>query len=472
MDRLSRATLPRAQARLPRFDPATVGTGIVHLGLGAFMRAHVTAFNDDAMETSGDLSWGIAGVSLRSTDPTTRLTPQDALFTAVERGADTRARILGSLTAAIHAPSEHARLMGLLTAPETRIVSLTITEKGYCHDPATGHLRPDHPDVVADLASDTPRTAPGLIVAALAARRAAGVAPFTVLCCDNLPQNGRVTRQVVTGFAALLDRALAAWIMDNVAFPSTMVDRIVPAVTEDVLTDTAALIGLRDEACVLHEPFGQWVIEDTFPQGRPDWHLAGAQMTDNVEPWELMKLRMLNGTHSAMAWLGTLAGVQTVGEAIADPDIGPFIDALWEEIIPTVHGTDLHAYAADLRARYANPGMRHLTAQIASDGSQKLPQRILGPLRDRMAAGQDWTRLALVVAAFLRHAQGVADDGTALHISDPLAPLLGGTAREMMALPQIFGPLGQNPAFVAAIEDQHHKLARDGVRATLRALAG
>ncbi|MBS7541782.1 mannitol dehydrogenase family protein [Ancylobacter oerskovii] len=486
-ERLDRRSLPRVRARLPGFDPARVGTGIVHIGLGAFVRAHVAAFNDEAMEASGDLSWGLTGVSLRSPDQKARLEPQDGLYTAVERGpGGSHARIIGSLTAAIHAPSEGERLAALLADPATRIVSLTITEKGYCHDPATGHLRADHPEIRADLAAGSrPATAPGLIVAALAARRAAGLAPFTVLCCDNLPGNGHVTRRVVTEYAALKGEALAVWIEREVAFPSTMVDRIVPAVTPEGIAATAELIGLRDEAPVLHEPFRQWVIEDNFPSGRPRWDLAGAQMTTDVEPFELMKLRMLNGTHSAMAYLGTLAGVETVSAAIADPDIGAFVEALWrEEIIPTVPpppGADLAAYAAQLRARYENPGVRHLTAQIAMDGSQKLPQRILAPIRDRMAAGQGIERLALVVAAFLRHARGTSDAGAPLRVSDPLAPLLASAAapatdaagyvRRAVAIEPIFGTLGANPTFTAAVTDAYVRLSTHGTRATLRGLA-
>jgi len=484
--RLCRRSLSHARVRLPRFDPAEVAAGIVHIGLGAFVRAHVAAFNDEAMEATGDLSWGIAGVSLRSAEQKNRLVPQDCLYTAVERGPDgARARILGSLTAALHAPGDGEALAAALAAPATRIVSLTITEKGYCHDPASGRLRPDHPDIRADLErGGTPATAPGLIVEALAARRSAGVAPFTVLCCDNLPSNGRVTRQVVSDYAALKDDALAAWIEAEVAFPSTMVDRIVPAVTDEVVAEASELVGLRDAAPVLHEPFRQWVIEDRFSAGRPRWDLAGAQMVSDVEPFELMKLRMLNGTHSAMAYLGTLAGVETVSAAITDPDIGPFVDALWrEEIIPTVPpppGTDLPAYARQLRQRYENPGVRHLTAQIAMDGSQKLPQRILAPVRDRLVAGKDFARLALIVAAFLRHAQGTADDGRPLKISDPFAPLLQAAAgravdgpdyvRQATAIGPIFGDLGTADAFVAAVTAAYLDMSTAGTGATLRRL--
>ena len=277
--------------------------------------------------------------------------------------------------------------------PEIRIVALTVTEKGYCHDPATGRLNMSHPDIQSDLANiDTPVSAPGFLVAGLRARRAADVAPFTVLSCDNLPSNGPLVRGMVLDFARALDPDLAAWTDENVAFPATMVDRITPATTAEDLDRYAEKLGYRDEALVVHEAFSQWVIEDRFPLGRPDWVAAGAQMVTSVEAHETMKLRMLNGTHSTLAYLGYLAGHETISEAVNDPPFAALCEKLWRnEIIPTVpqpEGEDLHSYAAALLERYRNPAIRHRTWQIAMDGSQKLPQRLLGTMSDACEAGR------------------------------------------------------------------------------------
>ena len=311
--------------------------------------------------------------------------------------------------------------------PACRIVSLTVTEKGYCHHPATGRLDAAHPDIIHDLANPAaPRSAVGLIVAALARRRAAGSAPFTVLCCDNLPHNGRLLAGLVADFAALRDDALAGWIAANVAFPSTMVDRIVPAATEADIADAAEAIGLFDAAPVSHEPFRQWVIEDRFVDGaRPAWERAGAQMVADVAPYEHMKLRLLNGAHSALAYLGYLAGHETIPDTVADPVFARYVDRLWaEEIIPVVPpppGVDLADYAAQLHARFANAAIRHRTWQIAMDGSQKLPQRLLSTIRERLARGLPIPLLALAVAAWVRYVGGIDEAGREIDVRDPLA---------------------------------------------------
>ena len=314
--------------------------------------------------------------------------------------------------------------------PKIRIVSLTVTEKGYCHDPATGRLNRAHPDIVHDLAHpDAPRSAPGFLVRALARRRAAGVAPFTVLCCDNLPDNGAMVRGVVLELAGLVDPALADWIAEEGAFPSTMVDRIVPATKPEDIKHVAELTGSLDLSPVLHEPFRQWVVEDRFVgDARPDLGVVGVQLVQEVRPFELMKLRMLNGTHSSLAYLGYLAGHETIAETIADPVFADLCRHLWRaEIIPTLappEGEDLDRYAAALLERYANPAIRHRTWQIAMDGSQKLPQRILGTLADNRAAGRPSPGLTLAVAAWMRYVGGIDERGQPIDVRDPLAARL------------------------------------------------
>jgi fructuronate reductase len=425
--RLSNTTLGQLapSVRRPAYDRAALEPGIVHLGLGAFARGHLAEYTEDALERRFG-AWGLVGASLQRPDQRDRLKPQDGLYTLQKLApAGPELRVIGAVLDVLVAPESPAGLMARLAAPETRIVSLTVTEKGYCHDPATGKLKADHPDIVHDLANpQAPRSAVGLLVAGLRARRDAGLGPFTVLCCDNLPSNGQVLRGLVRDFAALQDDTLASWIEANGAFPATMVDRIVPATTEADIAEVARLTGLEDAAPVIGEPFRQWAIEDVFAVGRPDWDQVGAQMVTAVAPFEFMKLRMLNGAHSSLAYLGYLAGHETVAEASGDPVFARFLQGLWSEIIPTVpapQGVALEDYAKALLARFQNPAIRHRTWQIAMDGSQKLPQRLLGTIRERLKAGAPIDHLALGVAAWMRYVSGTDEKGGAIDVRDPLA---------------------------------------------------
>lgn len=328
--------------RLKRTSPPPA-PGILHLGPGAFFRAFVAPYTDEAMSADG-CDWGIIGVSLKSPTARDALAPQGCLYTTVERGpmGDVRRRI-GAITEALVAPEDPGAVLDAMARPETRIVTLTVTEKGYCQNPRDGSLQAAHPDIAHDTKTmDRPRSAIGFLVLALARRRNADIPPFTVLCCDNLPSNGSVLRKLVIALArrreaAGKDQGLADWIAAHVAFPSTMVDRITPATTQADIDALAQATGLRDHALVVHEPFRQWVIEDHFPLGRPDWETAGAQMVHDVERHELMKLRCLNGTHSVLAYLGYLAGHETVADAVADPPFARLCEKLWhDEILPTV----------------------------------------------------------------------------------------------------------------------------------------
>ncbi len=463
--------------RLSRSDAAPE-IGIVHFGPGAFFRAFNAAYTHDAMAAAGG-DWGIAAVSLKSATARDQLQPQGCVYTSVERGATgEERRVITSIADVRVAPEDPAEIVELLSRPSVRIVSLTITEKGYGYDTVSGGLDPDHPDIAADLNDPgTPRSAVAFIVAGLKARRAAGVPAFVVLSCDNLPSNGHVARAVVLDFARRVSPGLADWIETDVAFPSTMVDRITPATTPDDIAQLADRAGYRDEAMVVHEPFRQWVIEDRFPNGRPAWERAGAQFVQSVDAHETMKLRCLNGTHSTLAYLGYLAGHETIAETVAAPGFAAFCQHLWsEEILPTVpppEGEDLKVYTRALMTRYRNPNIRHRTWQIAMDGSQKLPQRILGTVRDRLAAGVVPSGLCLVVAAWMRYVGGIDEAGRPIDVRDPMADRLraasdgasdgAGKVAALLAIEDVFGAdLPRSTAFREAVTEAYGSLTAKG----------
>jgi fructuronate reductase len=479
--------LPADPPLLRRPDGPRPGIGIVHLGLGAFFRAHGALYVAEAMRASGG-DWGILGVSLQRPDQRDALAPQGFAYTALELGPDgERPQVVDVVQGVLVAREDPAAVLAAMTDPAVRIVTLTVTEKGYCHEPSTGRLDPAHPDIAHDLAHpEAPRSAPGFLVAALARRRAAGRAPFTVLTCDNLPENGRVARGVVLDLARRTDPALADWIGAEGRFPCTMVDRIVPATRPEDIGRLAALTGRLDRSPVLHEPFRQWVVEDDFVEGRrPDLAAAGAQMVADVTPFELMKLRMLNGTHSSLAYLGYLAGHEAIADTVADPPFAAFARRLWTaEIVPSLTppaGTDLAAYADALLERYRNPAIRHRTWQIAMDGSQKLPQRILGTLADNRAAGRPSPGLTLAVAAWMRYVGGTDERGQPIDVRDPLAARLralsdaapGADAKvaALLAVSEIFPPaLAGDPAFRDDLAAAYRTLAASGARAAVAGL--
>ena len=424
-----------AQARLrdlsptvaqPGYDRGGLQTGIVHLGIGAFHRAHQAAYTDQVL-SMGDRRWGICGASLRNVETRDALAPQDGLYTLWVRDAGDDVRVIGSVGRILVAPEDPAALLDVLCQPSVKIVSLTVTEKGYCHHPASGALDEEHPDIRHDLANPhLPRSVPGFIVSAAARRRAAELPPFSLLSCDNLPANGETLRRIVTRFAALRDPALGHYVSDAIRFPSTMVDRIVPATTDADRDAIARRLGLLDAWPVVTESFSQWVIEDDFgSEGRPDWDTAGTTFTKDVAPFELAKLRLLNGAHSTLAYLGCLADHATVADAMAAPGFAKLLrDMMDQEVtpeLPPIPGFDLTAYKSSLFARFRNPALNHRTAQIAMDGSQKLPQRLLNPIRDRLRRGAPFQRLALGVAAWMRYALGWDEQGRSITVIDPLA---------------------------------------------------
>ena len=466
--------------RLQRQErPAT--PGILHLGPGAFFRAFVGPYTDEAMAAAGG-DWGLIAVSLQSASAHDQLAPQTCLYSTLERGpnGDT-VQLVKAISDVLVAPRDPAAIVTIMADPAIRIVSLTVTEKGYCRDPQTGELLRGHPDIRHDLANlDRPRSAIGFIVAGLKARYDRGLPAFTVLTCDNLPSNGAMVQKVVTAFARDIDPALADWIDGHATFPSTMVDRITPATTPQDIETLAQSEGYLDHAAVVHEPFRQWVIEDRFAAGRPDWDAAGAQFVNNVEAHELMKLRCLNGTHSALAYLGYLAGHETISDAVADRPFAELCETLWrDDILPTLRtpqGEDLPAYCRSLMTRYRNPAIRHRTWQIAMDGSQKLPQRILGTIKDRLAQGAVPLGLCLVVAAWMRYVGGWDETGAPIDVKDPLAESLAAATRTddpvgaLLAMNSVFEPdLAAQPDFNAAVRAAYQRLCQDGSRASVAA---
>ena len=478
MTRLTAATL---SAPLP-YDRAAVTPGIVHLGIGAFHRAHMAVYVDNLLPR--DPRWGIIGASLRRPDTRDALAPQDFLYTVAIRDASgTANRVIGSILDILDANTQRDELIAMLADPRIRIVSLTVTEKGYCHDPATGRLDPNHPDIVHDLANPhAPISAPGLIVRAIELRRDAGIAPFTVMSCDNLPANGKTTQRIITGFAELLSPGLADYIGKHIAFPSTMVDRIVPATTDADRETVRAATGRDDAWPIMTEPFTQWVIEDHFASGRPAFELAGAQLVEDVEPFELMKLRMLNGSHSTTAYLGYLSGYQYVSEAVADPAIRTLIHGLMtEEAMPTLpmDQTELGRYRDQLLARFANPALKHRTWQIAMDGSQKLPQRLLGTITALISDGKPCSRLTLGVAAWMRYVTGIDEQGNPIEVKDPLAARLRSIADAagrdattladgLLAVSEIFGSqVPTLPGFRDQVTSHLASLFDKGAKATV-----
>jgi len=432
-----------------------------------------------------DPTWGIIGGSLRTPNTRDALAPQDFLYTLLVRSeAGTSTRIIGSILKVLDAASQRQELIASMIDPRVRIVSLTVTEKGYCHDPATGEIDPCHPEILHDLAApEEPVSAPGLIVRALELRRAAGIAPFTVLCCDNLPQNGRTVSRIVVGLATMRDKALADHIASAVSFPSTMVDRIVPATSEEDRTLIRDLQGVEDAWPVVTEPFTQWVIEDRFPTGRPPLEMVGAEFVSDVRPFELMKLRMLNGSHSTIAYLGYLGGYAYVNQAIEDPALFKLVYSLMtDEVMSTLRQDicDLGAYRDALLERFRNPALRHRTWQIAMDGSQKLPQRLLGTIRDRLAENLPISLTALGVAAWMRYVTGRDEQGSEIDVKDPLAPRLrqiseaakGSPAKLVdgfLGVSEVFGEdLPRNEAFRVAIVNHLTSLFHRGALATAR----
>lgn len=487
MNRLNKNLLSQLpeDVALPEYNRDQLVSGIVHLGIGAFHRAHQAFYTEAVLNQFGG-DWGIIGSSLRSAGVRDQLVPQDCLYTLVERSGDgEKLQIIGAVTDTLVGPENPAALVSIIAQPNIKIVSLTVTEKGYCHDPATGNLNEAHPDITHDLQNpDKPVSAIGFIVAALQQRYEKKQKAFTVLSCDNLPNNGEVLEKVVLQFAQKISPALAAWIKTHATFPSTMIDRIVPATTDDDRRDIEARLGVRDEGMVVCEPFSQWVVEDKFADGRPEWEKVGVLLVKDVRVFEKIKLRLLNGAHSTMAYTGYLSGFQYISEVMEQPAFVNLIKTYMAreagETIIAPAGFDIEAYKQQLRDRFSNKALKHRTWQIAMDGSQKLPQRLLETLREQLAGNGNVDILCLGVAAWIRYVSGVDEKGQAIEVSDPLAPELraacdanqgnpAGMVKAIVSIQKVFGAdLINEPRFIQTTTQWLEHFYNKGVLASIQ----
>ena len=471
---------------LPAYDRSRLTPGIVHIGLGNFHRAHMAVYLDDLFARGLGHDWAIIGAGVREGDARMRdaLKAQDCLSTVIELDpAGRSARHIGSMIDFVPVDPDNAALIAAMTRPEIRIVSLTVTEGGYFIDPATGRFDPRAPEIAHDGANPaTPGTAFGAIVAALRARKSAGIPPFTVMSCDNLPGNGHVTQAAVIGTARLSDPALADWIDAHVAFPNGMVDRITPATgpRERALAES---FGLADPVPVTCEPFRQWVVEDTFPTGRPPLEAVGVTFSDHVHAYEMMKIRILNGGHAIIAYPGGLMDIELVHEAMANPLILGLLDKVEREevipCVPPVPNTEIPAYYDLIRARFSNPEVADTERRLCLDGSNRQPKFIIPSVRDRRAAGQSARGLALVSAMWCRYCAGVSDSGAVIEPNDPnwdvLQPLaLAAKEDPAVWLGQrtIYGDLAEDAAFAADFAQWLNSLWRKGTAATLQDYLG
>ncbi|MEP2653220.1 MAG: mannitol dehydrogenase family protein [Paraglaciecola sp.] len=399
---------------------------IVHLGIGAFHRAHQAVYTQQANEMCDD-NWQVIGVSLRSVSVQEQLRPQNGLYSVCQTDVSGNSNsVMSVVKDVLVLPNEPIKVLTALAQAHTHIVSLTVTEKGYCHDPASGNLDLENTQIRHDLDNlSTPTTAIGLLVCSLKDRYEQGFAPYTVLCCDNLSNNGQTLKQIVIQFAEQLDKELALWIAENVPFPNTMVDRIVPATTKNDISELTRELDYQDLAMVKTERFSQWVIEDTFASDRPKWEKVGVSLVKDVEPFENAKLRLLNGAHSSLAYLGFLMGYDYVHQVMENKDLAAFLNHIMQtEIIPTIEppqGINLIEYSLDLLQRFSNPALNHRTYQIAMDGSQKVPQRLLHTIEDKLEQNTPFDGLCFAVAGWLRYSMGFDLKGDPIEVQDPLA---------------------------------------------------
>ena len=469
---------------LPAYALSDTRQGIAHIGVGGFHRAHQAYYTDALMNTGVDLDWAICGIGLRSEDRRARddLREQDYLFTLFELGDsdDTQVRVIGAIRDMLLAEDDAQALIDKLASPEIRIVSLTITEGGYCIDDSNGEFMAHLPQVQHDLAHpNAPTTVFGFLCAALDKRRAAGTPAFTLMSCDNLPHNGAVTRKALLAFAALRDCDLRDWIEGHVSFPNAMVDRITPMTSTQHRLQLADQHGVDDAWPVVCEPFVQWVLEDKFVNGRPAWEKVGVQFTDDVTPYEEMKIKLLNGSHLALTYLGFLKGYRFVHETMNDPLFVRYMRAYMDlDVTPQlspVPGIDLTEYKNTLVARFSNQAIADQLERVCSDGSSKFAKFTVPTINRLLADGRDTRRAALVVAAWALYLKGVDENGDTYAIADPRAAFCQALVvddvlitQRLLAVEEIFGKaIPRSPEFVAAFEWCCNSLREVGVTRTL-----
>ncbi len=485
--KLSEASLSKLRPELqkPGYPRGELKQHTVHLGVGSFHRAHQALYLDDLLGIPEMERWGECGIGLLKSDDRMRdaLTSQDCLYTLVERSAEGQsARVIGSLVDYLYAPEDREAAIEKMAAADTRIVSLTITEGGYFIDDATREFLPDHTEIRHDLQHpEQPSTSVGLIAEALQRRRHRGLAPFTVMSCDNLQGNGHVIKKVLLGFAGLRNQALAHWIESNVTFPSSMVDRITPATTPADVAFVAESFGIEDAWPVVCEPFRQWVVEDMFCNGRPAWQEVGVEFTSNVAPYEVMKMRLLNGSHLAMAYLGALRGYDYVHQILQDGLFRSFITNFMEEvtpIVPIIPGTSITNYKRTLLERFSNPTINDQVTRICSEGSAKIPKWLLPSIVELGRQGKSIHTLSLVVASWILYlAKGHDERGKTLQIiearSSELVPLAKRSIldpRPLLNERSLFSEeILLQADFIAGVEKALQRLRQDGVSSTVRA---
>jgi mannitol 2-dehydrogenase len=470
----------------PTYDRTRVRAGIVHIGVGGFHRAHQAAYLDQLMTQGKALDWGIAGVGLLTQDRRMHevMTAQDCLYTLVVKHPDgsLHPRVVGSIIQYLFAPDDPEAVLELMADPGTRIVSLTITEGGYLVHPVTGEFDADEASIQEDLrAGSTPSTAFGFITEALSRRRERGVPPFTVMSCDNIPGNGEVAHKMISAFARMKDPELAVWMESEVSFPNSMVDRITPVTTEADKALLTERFGVEDAWPVVCEPFMQWALEDSFSAGRPPFEDVGVQMVKDVEPYELMKLRLLNASHQALCYLGYLAGYRYAHEVCQDPVFITFLLGYMDHeatpTLPPVPGVDLELYKHQLIERFANPEVRDTLARLCAESSDRIPKWLLPVIREQLASGGEIARSALVVAAWARYAEGQDEQGQPIEVVDRLRDQLIARARAQREEPLIFisdrdlfGDLIDNERFVLAYRTALESLHSRGALATISAM--
>jgi mannitol 2-dehydrogenase len=474
------------QVEGPSYDRALVTPGVVHIGVGGFHRAHQAMYLDRLMNKGQALDWGICGVGVMPADRKMQeaLDAQDGLYTLVLKHSDGtyEPRVIGSIVEYLFAPDDPEAVIEKMAAPSTRIVSLTVTEGGYNISDITGEFNAANPDVVADLEPGAvPRTTFGLITEALRRRRERGVVPFTVMSCDNLQGNGRLARRAFAAFARLRDAELGDWVEREVQFPNCMVDRITPVTTDADRAEVTERFGIEDRWPVVCEPFTQWVLEDAFTDGRPPYQEAGVQIVDHVEPYELMKLRLLNVCHQGLAYFGYLCGYRLAHEAAQDPLFQAFLlGYMDEEATPTlapVPGVDLGEYKHTLIERFSNPEVRDTIARLCAESSDRIPKWLVPVIRQQLATGGEIRRSAAIVASWARYAEGVDEQGEPIEVVDRLADSLVPLARRQREEPdvfianrQLFGDLIDDERFRAAYLSALDSLHARGARATLESL--
>lgn len=465
------------------YDRSAVRVGIVHFGVGGFHRAHQAAYIDSLMNLGLAMDWGICGVGVKSADRAMAraLAPQGCRYTLVVKHPDGRLepRVIGSIIDYLYAPDSPEQVLDRLASEHTRIVSLTITEGGYNVNQATGEFIATEPDVVEDLRPGAiPSTVFGYIVEALNRRQRRGIPPFSVMSCDNIQSNGHLAREMFTAFAALRDPNLAQWIREHVPFPNSMVDRITPATTDKDRDQINIRLAIDDNWPVVCEPFTQWVLEDDFSLGRPPLEQAGVQMVDDVTPYELMKLRLLNAGHQALAYFGHLLGHQYVDEAATDPQLAAYVRAYMDtEATPSllpVPGIDLDDYKDELLRRFANPAIRDTVARLCAEASDRIPKFVLPVLQHNLATGGPISHATAIVASWARYAQGVDEHGETIDVVDRMAPEITAAARQytkdptaFIKLTSLFGDLAENPRFTREYLEIAHQIHTAGTAKTL-----